>query len=68
MSEALAIAIAQYAIKFGLDAAILFAEKAGKPGATIDDAIAALRGVKDASAYLPPKPGDPDFVEPTQPS
>lgn len=57
MSEAFAIALAQFAVKFGLDSAIIFAEKVGKPGATIDDAILALRSVKTAQEILDETPG-----------
>lgn len=48
MSEAAIIALTQFAIKFGFDAAIAWA-KAFK-GATIDDAIAALETAKTKTA------------------
>lgn len=53
MSEAAIIALAEFAVKFGLDAAIAFAGSM-KPGATVDDAIAALQlaKTKTAQQYL----------------
>jgi len=49
MSEAAIIALSEFAIKFGLDAAIALASSM-KPGATIDDAIAALQTAKTKTA------------------
>lgn len=49
MSEAALISISEFAIKFGLDAAIAWLS-AHKPGATIDDAIAALQLAKTKTA------------------
>jgi hypothetical protein len=49
MSEAAIIALAEFAIKFGLDAAIEFAQSF-KSQATIDDAIAALQRAKTKTA------------------
>ena len=51
MSEAAWIAISEFAVKFGLDAAIAWATSI-KPGATIDDAINALTNIKKAQTYL----------------
>lgn len=45
MSETLLIAILQFAVKFGIDAALAIA-RGVKGGATIDDAIAALEQAK----------------------
>lgn len=52
MTPELAVALAQFAVKFGIDAAIAFAK--GMQGATIDDAIKALEeaGTKTAQMYL----------------
>ena len=49
MSEAAIIALSEFAIKFGLDAAIAWAQSL-KQGATIDDAIAALQAAKTKTA------------------
>jgi hypothetical protein len=49
MSEASIIALSEFAIKFGLDAAIAWAESF-KGGATIDTAIAALQAAKTKTA------------------
>lgn len=46
MSDELKAALINAGIKWGLDAAIELARNIGKPGATIDDAIAALESVK----------------------
>ena len=53
MSEALIIALLQFAVKFGIDAAIAIG-KGLKTGNTIDDAIAALEiaKTKTAQQYL----------------
>jgi hypothetical protein len=54
MSEPLLVALLNFGVRFGLDAAVIVAEKIGKPGATIDDAITALRAAqtKTAADYL----------------
>lgn len=46
MSEALLIAMINFATRFGLDAAIAFLES---KGATIDDAISALKKASEKS-------------------
>ena len=46
MSEAMLIALVQFATRFGIDAAMAFFESRG---ATIDDALAALKKAKDKS-------------------
>jgi hypothetical protein len=53
MTPALWIAVIEFAVKFGLDAAIAITA-AIKPGATIDDAITALQAAsqKTAQQYL----------------
>lgn len=47
-------AVMEFAVRFGLNAAIALLERIGKPGATIDDAIAALAEAqaKSAEDYL----------------
>lgn len=40
-------AILNFAARFGLDAAITILERTGKPGATIDDAIASFKEQRD---------------------
>lgn len=63
MSEALVIALLNFAVRFGIEAAISFAQRASKPDATLDDVIAALEIAKtktakqyldEAKAALPP--------------
>lgn len=49
MSEQVLLRILDFALKFGIDAAIALA-KSIKPGATIDDAIAALEMAKTKTA------------------
>lgn len=49
MSEQLLIALFNFGVKFGIDAAIAMA-KAFKTGSTIDDAIAALEVAKTKTA------------------
>jgi hypothetical protein len=49
MSEAALIAISEFAIKFGIDAAIAWMSS-WKSNATIDDAIAALEKAKTKTA------------------
>jgi hypothetical protein len=39
-------ALIMFAVKFGLEAAITLGERLAKPGATIDDAIAAMREIQ----------------------
>jgi hypothetical protein len=39
-------ALIMFAVKFGLEAAILLGERIMKPGATIDDAITALKEIQ----------------------
>lgn len=51
MSEASIIALTEFAIKFGLDAAIAWAQSF-KPNVGIDDAINALTNIKKAQTYL----------------
>jgi hypothetical protein len=54
MTPELWIVVINFAIKFGIDAAIAIATAIGKPSATIDDAIAALTlaSEKTAQQYL----------------
>lgn len=49
MSETLLVALLNFAVKFGIDAALAIATSF-KPGATIDDAIAALQLAKTKTA------------------
>ena len=49
MTEATIVALSEFAVKFGLDAAIAWAASM-KPGATVDDAIAALQAAKTKTA------------------
>lgn len=50
MSEALIIALLNFAVRFGIDAAIAFAKRAGQPAPTLDDVIAALEIAKTKTA------------------
>lgn len=50
MSEVLVIALINLAIKYGFEAAIAFAKRAGKPDPTLDDVIAALESAKTKTA------------------
>lgn len=80
MNKELWIAIANFAVKFGIDAAAVLLEEANKPAATIDDAITALRSIQTKSAddYLAearaklsgvlPMPASTDPVPPPAPT
>lgn len=46
----LTAALINFAIRFGINAAIAFAERLNKPAPTLDDAIAALKAARDKSA------------------
>lgn len=54
MTEVLFVALLNFAVKYGLDAAIAIGKVMSKPTVTIDDAIAALElaKTKTAAQYL----------------
>lgn len=67
MSEALIIALLNFATKFGIDAALAIGNRLNQPGATLSDAIAALEDIqkKGAKDYLAEAggPANPPAVE-----